>query len=252
VSAVTPVVPQQQQEVHVAKKKHCCTTHSLTQSLTHSYHSLTHITPSLPRSLAHSSRMSLRLLLVVVLVVALVLGRHGARAKRRPPANHSATHSLAHSTHHQDEDEVAGRGLRAGTSSGSEEDLVATDREQHRVTALPGLHLDHSVTHSHTHSLPMSFAGHLPCDFPSSSSSSPPLNFLFYWLFEKPVRPEEAPLTIWMNVCISTAPLPHSLTSSLTHSLAVSLTHYVVVVDCRADPAALPWTACSWSWDPSR
>ena len=175
--------------------------------------------------------MSLRLLLVVVLVVALVLGRHGARAKRRPPANHSATHSLTHSTHHQDqhqdEDEVAGRGLRAGTSSGSDgvrqqqEDLVATDREQHRVTALPGLHLDHSVTHSHTHSLPVSFAGHLPCDFPSSSS--PPQNFLFYWLFEKPVRPEEAPLTIWMNVCISTAPLPHFFTHSLPRCLIDSL-----------------------------
>jgi hypothetical protein len=84
--------------------------------------------------------------------------------------------------------------VRSGSSSssgGGAEDTVAKDREQHRVTSLPGLSAqDQSRLGSH-------FAGHLPCD---AAASNPPQNFLFYWLFEKQESPLLAPITIWMNV----------------------------------------------------
>jgi carboxypeptidase C (cathepsin A) len=58
-----------------------------------------------------------------------------------------------------------------------------TTAEQSEVINLPGLSKDIPLKH---------YAGHLYVDEHKKDA-------LFYWLFEKPVEPEHAPLLVWLN-----------------------------------------------------
>jgi hypothetical protein len=136
------------------------------------------------------------LLSAIVLVVLVV---SGVDAKRRVLHTNFTFDSTSH------HDYVDGGTQRRLRERGL--DVIPTDREQHRVTFLPGL------SEQDQRLLPVNYAGHLPCD-----TATPPLNFLFYWLFEKEQRPQEAPLTIWMNVRRYTAPpaAPHVMRCDVT------------------------------------
>lgn len=62
--------------------------------------------------------------------------------------------------------------------------LLASGPADHLITNLPGLSSDENL---------IQYAGHLYIDSKKEKDA------IFYWLFEKPIDSDKAPLVIWLN-----------------------------------------------------